>query len=102
MKDIQEYERISVSGNNLYRSFSKGGFEPLVIVKWHHLKEGDQKRINISEELILYFDLYEECKDELNRTYYYIHLGEKEPVIKVSSDEVRIKQKYLLGLEVDI
>lgn len=95
-KDIDVDESSAVFGDYSYSRYSKEGFEPLVIIKDHHLKDGIKKRINIAEELIFYFNLYEEFTDELNKTYSYIHLGEKEPVIKVSEAEVKIKQKYLL------
>lgn len=95
-KDINVDESNAVFGDYSYSRYSKEGFEPLVIIKDHHLKDGIKKRINIAEELIFYFNLYEEFTDELNKTYSYIHLGEKEPVIKVSETEVKIKQKYLL------
>lgn len=95
-KDINVDESNAVFGDYSYSRYGKEGFEPLVIIKDHHLKDGIKKRINIAEELIFYFNLYEDSTNELNRTYSYIHLGEKEPVIKVSEAEVKIKQKYLL------
>lgn len=95
-KDIEEYQYSAVYGDNSYKHYCNDGFEPLVIIQEHHLKAGVKKRISISEELIFYFNLYEESSDELSRTYSYINLGEKEPVIKISESEVRIKQKYLL------
>ncbi len=94
--DINADTYSAVFGDNSYSRYSKEGFESLVVIKDHHLKEGVKKRINIAEELIFYFNLYEEFTDELNRTYSYIHLGEKELVIKISESEVKIKQKYLL------
>lgn len=97
-RDIEENELISVCSDNTYQSFTKMGYEPLVVVKEFLLKNGTEKRINISEELIFYFNLYEEFTDELNKTYSYIYIGEKEPVIKVSEAEVKIKQKYLLNI----
>lgn len=96
VKDINADTYNAVFGDNSYSRYSKEGFEPLVIIKDHLLKEGEKKKINIAEELIFYFNLYEEFTDELNRTYSYVHLGEREPVIKISESEVKIKQKYLL------
>lgn len=49
MLDIEINERIVVYGDYSYKSFSKDGIEPLVIINEFHFKNEVKKQIRVSE-----------------------------------------------------
>lgn len=95
--DIERNERVAVFGDNSYKSFAKDGIEPLICAKSFQLPDKRCFYIDVSEEFISYFNLYEVIKDKQNRKYYYIDSsGELEEVIIVIEKKVRFKLKYLV------
>lgn len=86
----------SVYGDNSYKTYDEEGLEPFLFYKHFHLAETSVKYIDISEEFILYFKLYEKGNDKQNRTFYYVDdYGELDEVIKVEPNLIKIKIKYL-------
>lgn len=80
-----------------YQSYSEKGIEPFIFVKYFSFSDGREKYIDISEEFVLYFKLYEKGENKQNRKFYFIdELGDLEEVIKVESNIVKIKLKYLM------
>lgn len=89
--------RPSVYHDGTYKSFDSDGIEPFIYPKHFSFDGGYDSYIDISEEFILYFKLYEKIIDKQNRRYFYIdELGELDEVITVQPNEVTIKQKYLM------
>lgn len=88
--------RIAVYGDNSYFSFAKEGIEPIIYVK-EFKTNGNYIRYNdISEELICYFNLLENCNNKQNRKYLFIDdNGDTDEVIIVTEEKVSMKLKYL-------
>jgi len=75
-----------------YSSFEKEGLEPFLYSKYFP----QERYIDVSEEFVNYFKLYEKGASKQERTYFFFdELGDMEEVIVVTSDRVRIKQKFL-------
>lgn len=86
----------SVYGDNTYKTYNEEGLEPFLFYKHFHFAETSDKYIDISEEFILYFKLYEKGRDKQNRSFYYVDdYGELDEVIKLEPNIVKIKIKYL-------
>ena len=86
----------SIYGDNSYRTYDKEGIEPFLFYKHFSLPETSIKYIDISEEFILYFRLYEKGNDKQNRIFFYIDdYGELDEVIIIKSNLIKIKIKYL-------
>lgn len=86
----------SVYGDNSYKSFNEEGIEPFLFYKDFNFTETSVRYIDISEEFILYFNLYEEGSNKQNRIFYYVdEYGELDEVIKVEPNLIKIKIKYL-------
>lgn len=86
----------SVYGDNSYKTYDEEGLEPFLFYKHFSFAETSVKYIDISEEFILYFKLYEKGSDKQNRTFYYVDdYGELDEVIIVEPNLVKIKIKYL-------
>jgi hypothetical protein len=86
----------SVYGDNTYKTCDKDGLEPFLFYKQFSLPETSIKYIDISEEFILYFRLYEKGNDKQNRTFYYVDdYGELDEVLTVEPKLIKIKVKYL-------
>lgn len=78
-----------------YYTNSDKGIEPFIFSRFFQLSEGSDRYIDISEEFILYFKLYEKGTKQ-NRKYYFIDdLGELDEVILVNQINVKVKLKYL-------
>lgn len=90
---ITRYE--NGKGVTEYFRFADEGIEPFVFPKWFvHKKE---QYVDISQEFVNYFSLYEISNDKQNRKYYFIDdVGDEEEVINVKEREVRIKLKFLV------
>lgn len=80
--------RIAVYGDNSYFSFAKEGIEPIIYVK-EFKTNGNYIRYNdISEELICYFNLLENCNNKQNRKYLFIDdNGDTDEVIIVTEEK---------------
>lgn len=80
-----------------YQSYSEKGIEPFLFVKHFNFNDGHDRYVDIGEEFILYFRLYEKSENKNNRKFYYIdEIGELDEVIDIKPKLVRIKLKYLM------
>jgi len=79
-----------------YKTQDKEGLEPFLFYKSFSLIDEKITYIDISEEFLLYFKLYEEVKTKNDRQYYYLNgYGELDKVIDVKENLIKIKSKYL-------
>ncbi|MFZ5554066.1 MAG: hypothetical protein ACOZCO_13200 [Bacteroidota bacterium] len=86
----------AVFGDGTYKTYSEDGYEPFIFIKHFNFNNGGEKYIDISEEFVLYFKLYENAENKQNRKYYFIdELGDLDEVINVEPKRIRIKLKYL-------
>lgn len=78
-----------------YFTFGEKGLEPFIYPKWFsHIKE---RYVDVSQEFVNYFKLYEKAASKQSRSYYFIDdLGDMEKVIHVTEWQVRIKLKFLV------
>lgn len=77
-----------------YHTFSEEGLEPFIFPRWfNHVKE---RYVDISQEFVNYFKLYEKAESKQNRSYFFIDdSGDAEEIIQVTERQVRIKLKFL-------
>ena len=88
---VEEDEKIDI-----YHSTNPNGLEPLIFYKSFSHSDGHDTYIDISEEYLLYFNLYERGVDKQNRKYYRVDEGgELEEVIRIEAKSVMFKLKYL-------
>lgn len=86
----------AVFGDGTYKTYSEDGYEPFIFIKHFNFNNGGEKYIDISEEFVLYFKLYERAENKQNRKYFFIdELGDLDEVINVEPNRIRIKLKYL-------
>lgn len=86
----------AVYGDGTYKTYSEDGFEPFIFIKHFHFNGGDEQYIDISEEFILYFKLFERGENKQNRKFFFIDdLGELDEVINIEPKRIKIKLKYL-------
>lgn len=86
----------AVFGDGTYKTYSEDGYEPFIYTKHFNFNNGGEKYIDISEEFVLYFKLYERAENKQKRKYYFIdELGDLDEVINVEPKRIRIKLKYL-------
>jgi hypothetical protein len=86
----------AIFGDGTYKTYSEDGYEPFIFVKNFNFKNGSEKYIDISEEFVLYFKLYEKAENKQNRKYYYIDdIGDLDEVIIIEPNRIKIKLKYL-------
>ncbi len=86
----------SVYGDNTYKSNDHEGVEPFLFYRTFPLMENYDSYFDISEEFILYFNLYEKVKDKQNRKYYYIdEVGNLDEVIIVEPKSIKVRLKYI-------
>ncbi|WP_431609262.1 hypothetical protein [Chryseobacterium sp. 'Rf worker isolate 10'] len=78
-----------------YFRFAEEGMEPFVFPRWfNHIKE---RYVDVSQEFVNYFKLYEKVTSKQVRSYYFIDdSGDEEEVISVKEREVRIKLKFMV------
>ncbi|MFD2904241.1 hypothetical protein [Sphingobacterium anhuiense] len=77
-----------------YFRFGDEGLEPFVFPKWFN--HANERYVEVSQEFVNYFNLFEKANTKQDRTYYFIdEVGDEEEVIKVKEREVRIKLKFL-------
>ena len=82
--------------DNTYKTYEKDGLEPFLYWRNFPTLNTPDFYIDVSEEFVLYFDLYEQGKCKQERKYFYIdELGEKIPVIDIQKDKVLISLKHL-------
>jgi hypothetical protein len=86
----------SLYGDNTYKTNDEKGLEPFLFYKTFSLPETSIKYIDVAEEFILYFRLYEKGNDKQNRTFYYVSdYGELEEVLTIEPKLIKVKIKYL-------
>ncbi len=62
-----------------YQTYSEKGIEPFIFYKNFSFNYGRDSYVDISEEFILYFKLYEKIETKQNRKFYFIDdVGELE------------------------
>ncbi|HMK16622.1 MAG TPA: hypothetical protein VK492_00360 [Chitinophagaceae bacterium] len=80
-----------------YYTFSEKEFEPFIFTKHFSFHGGHDRYVDISEDFIHYFKLYEKVKDKQSRTYSFIdESGDLDEVIRITPNKVLLKKKYLL------
>jgi hypothetical protein len=78
-----------------YRPFRDKGLEPFIFYK--SFTHNGERYIDISEDFLNYFKLYERITDKQNRTYYFIDDGgDLHEVLKIVPNKVQVKHKYLM------
>lgn len=76
-----------------YSSFGDPGLEPFLYSKYFPA----EKYIDVSEEFVNYFKLYEKGTSKQERTYYFLNDDqEMEEVLVITKDNVRLKLKFLM------
>lgn len=79
-----------------YQTLSDKGIEPFIFSKHFNFSDGHESYIDISEEFVLYFQLYEKGQNKQNRKFYFIDdVGELDEVIIIQPTEIKVKLKYL-------
>lgn len=85
-----------VYGDNTYKTYEKNGLEPFLYWRNFPTINTPDFYIDVSEEFVLYFNLYEQGKSKQDRKYSYIdELGEQIPVIDIKQDKVMISLQHL-------
>lgn len=80
---------------NSYQTQADEGIEPFIYSRWFTHKQ--ERYIDISEEFVLYFKLYEHGESKQSRKYYFIDdLGDEEEVIVVHAFKVKVKLRFLM------
>ena len=86
----------SVWGDKTYESNEYKEIEPFLFYRTFPLLENYGSYFDISEEFILYFNLYEKVEDKQNRKYYFIdEMGDLDEVIIVKPKSIKLKLKYI-------
>lgn len=81
--------------NENYYTNDDENLEPFLF--YRHFSHIDKYYVDLSEEFVLYWRLYEDSTDKLNRTYtFFDDYGEKEDVVIITPYSVRVKYKFLL------
>lgn len=87
----------AVWGDGTYETHSDKGFEPFLFVKRFNFSDGHESYIDISEEFVLYYRLYEKGTDKNDRKFYFIDdAGDLDEVISIQHREVKVKMKYII------
>lgn len=80
-----------------YFTLEDKGIEPILFYRSFTIGSDKVQYFDISEEYILYYNLYETGVSQQVRTYHKIDsLGELEDVIRIKNDVIQFKQRYLL------
>lgn len=86
----------SVYGDNTYKTYDEDGLEPFLFYKYFSFQETKEKYIDVAEEFVLYYRLYEKGINKQNRTFYYVSdYGELDEVLIIEPDLIKVKIKYL-------
>lgn len=77
-----------------YASFGIEGIEPFLYSKYFPFVK--EKYIDVSEEFVNYFRLYEKGTKK-DRTYYFFdEVGDMEEVLVITPERARVKQRFLM------
>jgi hypothetical protein len=80
-----------------YETYSEKSIEPFLFWRSFKFNDGYDKYIDLSEEFIFYFKLYEIAETKGERKYFYIdELGDLEEVVVVTPNLVKVKLRYLM------
>ncbi|MCY1719218.1 hypothetical protein OU798_02640 [Prolixibacteraceae bacterium Z1-6] len=86
----------TVYGDNTYKTYDEDGLEPFLFYKYFSFQETSEKYIDVAEEFVLYYRLYEKGINKQNRTFYYVSdYGELDEVLIIEPDLIKVKIKYL-------
>lgn len=86
----------TIYGDNTYKSNGIEGIEPFIFYRSFPLLENDEEYFDISEEFVLYFNLYEKSENKQNRKYYFIDdVGTLDEVVIIEPKGIKIRLKYL-------
>lgn len=78
-----------------YHAYSEKGIEPFLYYK--SFKHNKEKYIDISEEFVNYFHLYESGQSKQSRKYFFTdENGELEEVIRIEPNLVKVKLRFLM------
>lgn len=97
-EDIRDTDRGALYGSNgspYYKPYVKEGIEPLVTVLDFFNSGSYKKQIRIHEDFIYMFNLYEEVFTDGSRDYSLFECGEKNTILTIRANEVKIKHRYL-------
>jgi hypothetical protein len=79
-----------------YYTYDVDNLEPFIFSKNFHFDGGEDSYVDIAEEFVLYFKLYENGKDKNNRKFYFIdEAGDLTEVIIIEPNKVKVKLKFL-------
>lgn len=79
-----------------YQTYSEKGIEPFIFSRNFSFGSEHDSYLDVSEEFILYFNLYEKGSDKKNRKFYFIdEVGDLDEVIIIEPHTIKIKLKYL-------
>lgn len=85
-----------VYADNTYKTYEKDGLEPFLYCRNFPTINTPDFYIDVSEEFVLYFNLYEQGKSKQERKYSFIdELGDLISVIVIKQDKVLISLKHL-------
>lgn len=85
-----------VYGDNSYRTYSKDGLEPFLYCRNFPTINTPDFYIDVSEEFVLYWNLYEKGKCKQERKYCFVDdVGQLIDVIIIERDKVMISLKHL-------
>ena len=93
--EMGEEGKPAVGIGNTYKSNFEEGVEPFLFYKDFSFIEESIEYIDVAEEFILYWQLYEKGKNKQNRTFYYVSDGELDEVLIIEPKLIKVKIKYL-------
>ena len=86
----------TIYGDKTYKTYDTEGLEPFLFRRIFTLADRYERYFDVSEEFVLYFNLYEQGENKQNRKYYFINeIGDLDEVIIIEPERVKIKLKYL-------
>ncbi|MDP3434057.1 MAG: hypothetical protein Q8T04_13985 [Bacteroidota bacterium] len=85
-----------VYGDNTYKTYEKDGLEPFLFCRNFPTINTPDFYIDVSEEFVLYFNLYEQGINKQERKYCFVdEVGQLIDVIIIRHDKVLISLKHL-------
>ncbi len=86
----------TVYADNTYNTNKKDGLEPFLFYRNFPTLESPDSYIDVSEEFVLYWNLYEKGESKKNRKYCIVgDHGEPIDVVVIKPDKVVVQLKYL-------
>ncbi len=87
----------TIWGDGKYQTNGEKGIEPFLFFKQFNFSGGHESYVDISEEFVLYFNLYERGENKQNRKFYFIdEVGDLDEVIVVEPKKIKVKLKYII------